>query len=95
MKQVVLLFLFISVLPLSKKERNTDFVPPVAFRFNAPLGNLFLDAAKKTPVVDTNQLKQSDWYCAAMKSMAQSEYNIHTVENTNQSIFIESVQFSV
>jgi len=29
-----------------------------------------------TPVVDTNQLKQSDWYSAATKSMAQSEKQV-------------------
>jgi hypothetical protein len=71
MKQVFLLFCLISILPVPRKNSTTEHI------------NAVQPVALKTSTVDTNQLKQSDWYGAAMKNVAQSEYHIHQVENTN------------
>ena len=80
MKQVVLLFLLISVLPLSKNERNTDAVPRAAIHFNKPMGKPFFEPPK-IPAPDTNQLKQNGWYAAALKNMEHGEYHIHKTKN--------------
>jgi len=67
MKQVVLLSLLFSVLPLSKNKRDTDVVPPVAFIFKATIGNPFLGPPKAISAIYTSQLKQS-----AASAMAES-----------------------
>src|SRR5687767_7626130 len=86
MKQVFLLFVLVSVLPISQKisiTGKTDSIPPVAFHVKTTIGNPFLGRPKAISEVDTSQLKQSGWYAGVVKNMSQAEYNIHKEKNTN------------